>query len=343
MKFFWVIKALFVLMFLYGASGVFSAWAVDYPYLMNKSNQVAIQFDSIAKVRYSNNRSTMYVVVGYVESDKRIVKMPLSLLCQEGDCDKNRDLIENKGLEQQGFVLSDGSIFICGEDDEKRKRERQMNVTLTYLIVMTPMLLLVLIGSFQKRNIFMGFLVFFYQPISSQSLSVDTIGLYSCIENQSAIEFYRYNNIAITRDDLELEDIPFLHPEDLVVAILNAKSNDWVDRYAVGSKVKSLYKNYSHYNSLSSIADNEVMFELSHKVSFFYKNRRYWLVCYIVHDRINDLHLRAVANVVLEGDFYRLSSDPLPSSIVYSVNYLKVDFLECIFTKCQDAVFYTDR
>lgn len=154
----------------------------------------------------------------------------------------------------------------------------------------------------------------------------------------SAYTFAYDSTTRIYRTNLSKSDISLQYPEEVLVAMMNATGNDWVDFYAQRDNVERKYKKDRHYESLGQINGREFYFAPVLKLRCQHRGEEVTFIRYRIVDTRVPFDVAAVSAVVQENGTYRLKTTPTASDITFALTYLKRDVLLGLFDPSVDEL-----
>lgn len=165
-----------------------------------------------------------------------------------------------------------------------------------------------------------------------EELSLDSFFVFTAISKEEKASFYRYDPpLQVKRQPLKTTQLALTYPEEVLLAMISATDNSWMDFVAEGGAGRSMYKRDEHYRALASSSPDNMYFELSCKMGFPVEGRPMVLVKYYIVDQARNRRMPAVMALVREGSRYKAAAKPLDAQVGFALMFFKEEVLEGLF------------
>ncbi len=165
-----------------------------------------------------------------------------------------------------------------------------------------------------------------------EELSLDSFFVFTGISQPEKASFYRYDPpLPVKKQPLKTTQLGLVYPEEVLLAIISATNNSWMDFVAEGGAGRSMYKRDEHYRALASASPDDMYFELSCKMGFPVEGQPTVLLKYNIVDRAHDRRMPAMMTLVREGSRYKAATKPLDAQLGFALMFFKEEVLEGLF------------
>jgi hypothetical protein len=211
-----------------------------------------------------------------------------------------------------------------GNPQKKKKTSNQITRYMTHFFrpwrarLLAPALLLPMLVVGQQSN--------------QEVLSLDSFFVFTAISKAEKASFYRYDPpLAVKRQPLKTTQLALAYPEEVLLAMISATDNTWMDFVAEGGAGRSMHKSPEHYRALAAASPDEMYFELSCKMGFPIEGRPMVVVKYYIVDKARNRRMPAVMALTREGARYKASAQPLDAQLGFALMFFKEEVLEGLF------------
>lgn len=171
-----------------------------------------------------------------------------------------------------------------------------------------------------------------------EELSLDSFFVFTAVSKTEQAGFYRYDPpLLVKRQPLKTSQLALTYPEEVLLAMISATDNTWMDFVAEGGAGRSMYKRDEHYRAMASAGPDGMYFELSCKMNFPIEGRPMVVVKYYIVDKANNRRMPAVMALTREGNRYKASAKPLDAELGFALMFFKEEVLEGLFLRSNPA------
>ena len=330
---------------LFGIYKSVEAQLIELPYMLREDNAKVVKYTTVKE--YCQEMDATYCewnARGYRSEDSLLIQVGFDDICAKFDtipAEHLKELINNQGMEILTFFgkknQQKGYVLVNDSQEEIRRIWRNTSINYITLLALPLIVFLSLIGILKLGiKIFQAVLFLFvgfqgYGQIN-EPIALDSFIVFTAIETDSKGAVHIYSPpYQLKKEVLDTSDISLEYPEEVILAILCAKDNSWLDFISESGNGKKKYKKDSHYKALQSASAEDLYFELEAKFSFSYQGRYTTFIKYVIVDQLNNLRFKAMKALVNIGGRYKESDLPIDGNLGLTFLYLKNDVLKNLF------------